>query len=227
MRVIVQGGGVVGSATGRILSRAGHVVEYHDPALELFAGDSADVCVICTSCLDGMLPPLDIAGRAETVVVRSTVLPSAFAVLEPGKRHHWPEFLTERTAQYDAQHPDKLVWGSDLSASEAEPFVRGLLGAHYDAAPVLHTSLRASAMIKLGINTYYTAKVLMANALYDAVDGDPDDYAQVCAGLGLDKRINLTHHNVWQDGFRGAVVSACPRTRGSWPATSRARLRGR
>jgi UDP-glucose 6-dehydrogenase len=211
MKVIVQGAGVVGRPTGMILERAGHEVAYHDPALGLDATGPADVCVVCCPCIDGMLP--DVLCRANEYVVRSTVLPKAFDALPVGKRYHWPEFLTERTAEYDALHPDKLIWGSDTPV-RGELMARRLLGAHFDSAPFVWMPIEASCITKLGINTIYTAKVLLANALYDALEGDEDIYRHVLEGLRLDKRINLTHTNIWQDGFRGAGGKCLPKDTG-------------
>ncbi len=208
MRVIVQGYGVVGTCTARILAAAGHEVVPHDPALGHTAEGHADVLVICTPCLDGFLDPLPDTCTWDQVVVRSSVVPNAFVVLDCPV-HHWPEFLTEATAEADALSPDKLVWGHDGAAPEA--FARELLGAHYDKAPVLHCSLQASSLIKLGINTIYTTKVLLANALYDAVGEDPKEYESVCWGLHLDQRITLTHTNIHQDGYRGAGGKCLPK----------------
>ncbi len=209
MRVIVQGAGVIGRPTGRILKEAGHIVDYHDPDQGMFAEGPCDVLVVCTPCREGFLPEL--VGDPRVTVVRSTVLPQAFDDLPVGKRHHWPEFLTERSADQDAMYPDKLVWGSDLPREEAADFARRLLVNHYQAAPVLHVSLRASCLIKLGINTHYTAKVMLANALWDAVDGDAEDYNAVCMGLAMDQRISLSHHRIMQDGFRGAGGKCLPK----------------
>jgi UDPglucose 6-dehydrogenase len=148
---------------------------------------------------------------ADVYVVRSSVLPEAFSDLPSECRHHWPEFLTERTAMQDALNPDKIIWGSDLERSEAAYFAHCLLGSHYTAAPVFHTSLEASCLIKIGINAYYTAKVMMANALWDAAGQDPRIYSDICVGLQMDQRINLTHHRVMQDGYRGAGGKCLPK----------------
>lgn len=207
MRVIVQGAGVIGQPTAEIIRAAGHTVVIHDPDKGRVAHGEADVCVVCTPCRDGYLPELC---PADTYVVRSSVLPQAFEVLPQDKRHHWPEFLTERTAEHDALHPDKLIWGSDMPI-KGELVARTLLGAHFDSAPFIWMPLEASCVTKLGINTIYTAKVMLANALYDAVGGDEDTYRYVLRGLRLDKRIKLTHTDIWQDGFRGAGGKCLPK----------------
>ncbi len=208
MNVTVQGAGVVGSVTAEILRSAGHEVSVHDPEQNFCACGHADVTVVCTPCLDGILPW---TVPADVTVVRSTVLPDAFDVLPVGRRHHWPEFLTERTARYDALHPDKLIWGSDLDETAAEQFARLLLGAHYDVAPQVHMSVRASCVVKIGINSLYTSRVMLFNALYDAVGADMDDYESVCEGIGLDQRVHLSHHHIWQDGYRGAGGKCLPK----------------
>ena len=207
MRVIVQGAGVIGQPTAEITRAAGHKVIIHDPDKGQLADAPADVCVVCTPCRDGYLPELCVA---DTYVVRSSVLPQAFEVLPQDKRHHWPEFLTERTAEYDALHPDKLIWGSDMPI-KGELMARTLLGSHFDSAPFVWMPLEASCVTKLGINTIYTTKVLLANALYDAVGEDPKEYESVCWGLHLDQRITLTHTNIHQDGYRGAGGKCLPK----------------
>lgn len=209
MRIIVQGAGVVGAVTKEILEQAGHQVAVHDPALGLEASGKAEALVVCTPCLRGLLDPLpDVECRH--VVVRSTVFPAAFDELPAGRRHHWPEFLTERTAAEDARHPDKLVWGSD-EPIRGQIFARALLGDHFKSAPFIWMPLRASCLTKIAINTIYAAKVVMANAVYEALDGDEGDYLFVLRGLAADQRINLTHTQIWQDGFRGAGGKCLPK----------------
>jgi UDP-glucose 6-dehydrogenase len=209
MRVIVQGNGVVGRATTRILERAGHKVEHHDPPLGLYAHGPAEALVMCTLCPDGTIPTP--AAATPILVVRSTVTPDALAQI-PGV-HHWPEFLTERTAEWDADNPDKIVWGHD--GPDAPAVAERLLSEHYRLAPALHCSTAASALIKLGVNAHYTAKVLLANALYDACGAHEGTYQEICKGLHLDRRLTpLSHANIWQDGYRGAGGKCLPKDLG-------------
>lgn len=190
------------------MKRAGHVVDFHDPALGMEASGPTDAVVVCAPCLDGLLPALP---EAKIYVVRSTVKPEAFDLLPEGRRHHWPEFLTERTAEYDAAHPDKIIWGSDLGPQAAAKLARDLLGNHYHQAASLFVSLRASCLIKIGINTIYTSKVLLANALYEAAGQDETEYLSILRGLGMDKRLKVTHGKIWQDDYRGAGGKCLPK----------------
>lgn len=212
MNVIVQGNGVVGSLTAQLIERAGHNVMIHDPAQGLEAPRSrCDVLVIVTPCLDGLLDDLSLIERADQIVVRSTVLPEAFDALPRDRTHHWPEFLTEATAEHDAIHPDKLVWGTEWSAVAALKFIQELVGDHILEPFVLVTSLASAALIKLGINTAYTMKVLLFNALWDAAGIASASYDDVVHGLSLDKRLRVTHQNVWHGGYRGAGGKCLPK----------------
>jgi UDPglucose 6-dehydrogenase len=169
------------------------------------------VCIIATPCADGYLDDPAWALQSDQVVVRSTVLPAAFDALRVGRRHHWPEFLTEATADADVLAPDKLVWGTD-DETDVSLLVQ-LLGGHYwrlrDRAVI--TTLRASAVAKLGINAIYTAKVLLHNALWDAVDHDEGEYGALLAAEGHDKRLLVSHSDPWHGGYRGAGGKCLPK----------------
>lgn len=210
MRVILQGYGTVGSVTAAILREAGHEVGIHDPAKGREATGRCDVLVICTPCLTGDLDPLPEGVTFDEVVVRSTVKPDAFESLPEGHRHHWPEFLRECSAEADARHPDMIVWGSDTPI-RGELTARNLLGSHFDVAPFLWGSLVASTLIKLGINALGTAKILVANALYDACGRDDDCYRAIRRGIVADHRFSSRYMDIWQDGFRGAGGKCLPK----------------
>jgi UDP-glucose 6-dehydrogenase len=201
VNVVIQGYGAIGSATAELLDSLGHRVSLHDPARGHRA-EPAEVCVVATPCADGFLDDAEWACRSDRVVVRSTVVPAAFDVLTPGARYHWPEFSCEQTVREEIAKPDKLVWGADSPDGFCERFLRG----HYHALDdrVVLTTLRASAIVKLGINAHYVAKLAMFNALYDAVARDDCDYDDIVEALGLDQRITVSHAEPWHGGYRGA-----------------------
>lgn len=232
MDVIIQGYGVVGRQTERILgaARRGHAIYPFDPAVQP-VGDlptEPDVVVVCTPCRTGRLDDLGwvIDRRPRHVVVRSTVTPAELGrVKAEGEAHefsvhHWPEFLTQSTADHDAFHPDKFLWGTH----DTEPgrFLDEFLGITYQAyrrrGIAVVTTPDVSSLAKLAINSFYTLKTVFFNALWDTLGDRVGDgrvleeyYEALTVAMGLDRRITLSHHEIWHGGYRGAGGKCLPK----------------
>jgi UDP-glucose 6-dehydrogenase len=128
--VLMVGAGVVGSATGEALQHGGHAVTYHDPPKGLVIDDASgyQVALLCVPTPEGANGAVDRsyilraaeyledAGFAGFCGIRSTVPPGTCVALQTAysrfRWFSWPEFLRERTATYDAQHPKYAVLGT-------------------------------------------------------------------------------------------------------------------
>jgi len=59
-------------------------------------------------------------------------------------------------------------------------------------------------LVKVGLNSLYTVKVVFANELYDICKAYGADYYKLFEAFKLDKYINPMHLDPLFDGYRGA-----------------------
>lgn len=136
------------------------------------------------------------SGRT-VVVTKSTVLPGTTeGVIRPILRKFVPaevvglavnpEFLREGRALHDAEHPDRIVLGSDGQETSAamRALHRGV------ACPVFETDLRTAEMIKYSTNAFLATKITFANELANLCQILGVSFDEVVRGLVLDPRAN-------------------------------------
>lgn len=96
-----------------------------------------------------------------------------------------PEFLSEGTAVYDFQQPDRIVLGStNRDAAEKVAALYLPLGK-----PIMITDLRTAEMIKYASNAFLATRISFINEIAAICDKLGADVTQVAAGMGMDKRI--------------------------------------
>jgi UDPglucose 6-dehydrogenase len=146
----------------------------------------------------------------QPIVIKSTVLPSTprkIQTMHPGKViMHSPEFLTEQTAQHDADNPLRNIIGyvtgfDDIRANAAAQLALSVLPkAPYE----LVTTAETASLIKYGGNCFLYSKVMLMNALYDIAASVGADWNTVTNAITNDPRIGNTHMTVSHLGGRGA-----------------------
>ena len=152
---------------------------------------------------------LGLIGQGKIAVIKSTIqlgttekmqalYPDIFVM-------HSPEFLTEKTAAYDARHPNRNIIGiTDLANTKlyqkAELVMSTLPPAPYN----LITSCENAEMIKYGGNCWFYFKVVFMNIFYDLIAKHGLDFAVIKEALSADPRIGPTHLSVIHQGGRGA-----------------------
>ena len=152
---------------------------------------------------------LGLIGKGKIAVIKSTIqlgtskkmqelYPDIFVM-------HSPEFLTEQTAAYDAQHPNRNILGiTDINNPElykkAELVMSTLPPAPYN----LITSSENAEMIKYGGNCWFYFKVVFMNIFYDLVAKNNLDFEAIKEALSADPRIGPTHLTAVHQGGRGA-----------------------
>ncbi len=131
-------------------------------------------------------------------VIRSTVVPGTCAKLQalfPDiKICYCPEFLTEKNAWGDFQHPWIQVVGGPIDAASE---VISLLPMAPKRALVTTTQ---AEWIKHATAGFLSTKVSWFNQLYDALGEDFEPVAEV---MRQDPRIGASHSYVLADGYRG------------------------
>ena len=149
---------------------------------------------------------LSLVGNTKIAIIKSTVLPGTTAELQ--KKHpkitvlHSPEFLTEKTARYDADHPDRNIIGyvSNRGYIDANLVMDILPEAPYKAV----LPAKEAEMIKYAGNNWFYFKVVFMNLLYDLCKKQNIDFEAVKRSMSFDPRIGFTHLDADHQGGRGA-----------------------
>jgi len=136
-------------------------------------------------------------GRKQTVVIRSSVLPSifdqchkAFESIAPGLAELCanPEFLREGTAIADFEQPPFTVLGTATAA--AENTLRSLYGDQ--SAPVFVLPPREALMVKYASNAYHALKVAFANEVATVCQQADVDAEAVMKVFCSDTKLNVS-----------------------------------
>lgn len=152
---------------------------------------------------------LGIVGMGKIAVIKSTIQlgsTRALQALYPDITvMHSPEFLTEKTAAYDAQNPDRNIVGiTDLNNPELKAKAQTVMSVLAHAPYELITLAENAEMIKYGGNCWFYFKVVFMNIFYDLISKDDLDFEVIKEAMAHDSRIGRTHLDVVHQGGRGA-----------------------
>lgn len=241
MNIGIIGGGVVGSATARaFVEHVDKVLLYDvDPLksttpLQEVITDS-HILFLCLpenqveSFVVNNLPHYD-----NPIVIKSTV-PIGFTrqlnermkeTSAHGMFVHSPEFLTERTATFDASCPSRLIIGFSGGGyskrgvvTDFMPYAGGpvkALGLLYQRrfphVPIQVMSSDESEAVKLMTNAFYAVKIAFWNEMRTLADGLELDWNTVMEGILSGGRIHPSHTMVpGPDGERGFGGKCLPK----------------
>lgn len=235
-RIVIFGAGVVGRATEKALASYGS----HDPLMidppcgvnpEVNLRDHdpsiAFVCVPAPFCDDGVngaglsavrsaLDKLDRLGKNVIVALKSTVPPGTSERLacefKSIRLLFVPEFLTESTAQRDAEDPARNVVGFTRGDEGAAIRLARLLPRTDRTVQVVTTATEAE-LLKLWSNGFYAMKVTFANLMHDLArkvspEHDADAFRSYVAA---DPMIANHHLDVFHKGYRGFGGKCLPK----------------
>ena len=146
------------------------------------------------------------------IVIKSTVLPGTTEMLQLKYPQHKilmnPEFLTELTADQDMCYPDRQIIGyTEKSYCVAKDVLQILPLAPFER--ILPAT--EAEMVKYFGNTWFSAKVIFANQIYDLCKKLGIDYDRMVEAAAADKRIGRSHLNVWHKGYRGYGGACLPK----------------
>ncbi len=149
---------------------------------------------------------------SKVVVIKSTVLPGATDRLQAEFPAHKilfnPEFLTEVTADQDMNYPDRQLIGYTKASYNVAADVMHLL----PMAPFERMMpAKEAEMVKYFGNTWFAAKVVFANQIYDLCQAVGVDYDVVKEAAAADKRIGRSHLEVFHKGYRGYGGKCLPK----------------
>jgi UDPglucose 6-dehydrogenase len=149
-----------------------------------------------------------LCGANKSVVIKSTILPGTCAALQ--KKYpdryifHSPEFLTEKTAAYDAAHPTRNIIGYAVDNEEYHKRAEEILAILPGSPLNMICSDKEAETIKYASNCFLYLKVVYANILFNLASKEGSDYEKIIAGMSADPRIGNSHLGINSEGGRGA-----------------------
>ena len=154
---------------------------------------------------------LDVVKEGAIVVIKSTLLPGTTEILQKKFPKlvvmHSPEFLREKTASYDAAHPERNIIGIPIDDDVHHEAARAVLSILPQAQYELVTDAKTAELIKYGGNCFLYTKVVFMNVLYDLAQEIGADFDAVAQAMSADERIGKSHmHPVHASGHSSAAI---------------------
>lgn len=154
---------------------------------------------------------LDVVKEGAIVVIKSTLLPGTTEILQKKFPKlvvmHSPEFLREKTASYDAAHPERNIIGIPIDDDVHHEAARAVLSILPQAQYELVTDAKTAELIKYGGNCFLYTKVVFMNVLYDLAQEIGADFDAVAQAMSADERIGKSHmHPVHASGHSSTAI---------------------
>ena len=160
-----------------------------------------------------------ISEKDNYILIRSTVVPgTTWALQEKFPKLNLlfnPEFLTERSANFDFINQGRFIIGSGdtyKSALGSELFSKLIRNRFGDCVAILETTYETAEMIKYMNNCFFATKVSFMNEMYQIAEKCKVNWEQAVDGFVADGRIGHSHLNVpGHDGKFGFGGSCFPK----------------
>lgn len=151
---------------------------------------------------------IKLVGKQKTAVIKSTLAVGVTRSIQDDNPDlfvfHSPEFLVEKTAAYDASHPNRNIIGIPKDNAEYRTRAQEVLTVLPDAPYQKIMSSDDAELVKYAGNCFLFTKVMFTNILYDLVKSVNGDWSAVREAFIHDPRIGISHTNPMVDGKRGA-----------------------
>ncbi len=149
-----------------------------------------------------------LVGKGKTAVIKSTMLPGTTDSIQEQYPEvfvlHSPEFLTEATARFDADHPTRNIIGIPKNNTEykkrAEEVMKILPKAPYEKI----CAAREAEVIKYGRNVLGYVRVVFSNILYDIAQKTGADWKAIEEAISADPDNGPTYMKPLHKSGRGA-----------------------
>ena len=164
--------------------------------------------------VDRALTDIDEYGTNAVILLRSTVVPGTTRELQdkyPNLRLVFnPEFLTERSANFDFINQDRVILGGDINDVEvAEDLFKSRFGS---TLSILKTNYETAELIKYMTNTFFATKISFLNDMKLIADKSGVIWEDAVDGFIRDGRVGHSHLNVpGHDGKYGFGGSCFPK----------------
>jgi nucleotide sugar dehydrogenase len=158
-------------------------------------------------------------GKDNAIIIRSTVIPGTTWALQTKYPQlnilFNPEFLTERSANFDFINQSRFIIGSSgkqLNQMKSEEFVELLKDRFGDCISVQETSYETAELIKYMSNCFFATKVSFMNEMYQIAEKIDANWKEAIDGFVADGRVGHSHMNVpGHDGKFGFGGSCFPK----------------
>ena len=164
--------------------------------------------------VDRALTDIDEHGTNAVILLRSTVVPGTTRKLQdkyPNLRLVFnPEFLTERSANFDFINQDRVILGGDINDVEvAESLFKSRFGS---TISILKTNYETAELIKYMTNTFFATKISFLNDMKLIADKSGVIWKDAIDGFIRDGRVGHSHLDVpGHDGKYGFGGSCFPK----------------
>ena len=164
--------------------------------------------------VDKALSDIDEHGTNAVILLRSTVVPGTTNKLQgkyPNLRLVFnPEFLTERSANFDFINQDRVILGGDINDVEvAESLFKSRFGS---TISILKTNYETAELIKYMTNTFFATKISFLNDMKLIADKSGVIWKDAIDGFIRDGRVGHSHLDVTgHDGKYGFGGSCFPK----------------
>tara|TARA_B100001094_G_scaffold1433_1_gene1267 strand:+ start:201 stop:1082 length:882 start_codon:yes stop_codon:yes gene_type:complete len=158
-------------------------------------------------------------GRENAILIRSTVIPGTTWSLQTKYPQlnilFNPEFLTERSANFDFINQSRFIVGNNGkmgSLMQSEKFVQLIKDRFGDCVAIMETSYETAELIKYMNNCFFATKVSFMNEMYQIAEKIDANWDEAVSGFVSDGRIGHSHMNVpGPDGKFGFGGSCFPK----------------
>ena len=159
------------------------------------------------------------SGKDNAILIRSTVVPGTTWKLQTKYPQlnilFNPEFLTERSANYDFINQSRFIIGNSgqqTSWAKSEEFVELLKDRFGDCIAVQETNYETAELIKYMNNCFFATKVSFMNEMYQIAEKIDANWDEAVNGFVSDGRIGHSHLDVpGPDGKFGFGGSCFPK----------------
>ena len=164
--------------------------------------------------VDKALTDIDEHDTNAVILLRSTVVPGTTKKLQdkyPNLRLVFnPEFLTERSANFDFINQDRVILGGDINDVEvAESLFKSRFGS---TISILKTNYETAELIKYMTNTFFATKISFLNDMKLIADKSGVIWEDAIDGFIRDGRVGHSHLDVpGHDGKYGFGGSCFPK----------------
>ena len=143
--------------------------------------------------------------KGQIIVIKSTIMVGTTDKLQKMFKDryliHSPEFLTEKTAKYDTDYPDRNIIGYTKKSKKYAEKVMSVLPY---AARDFTVPVKEAELVKYAGNIWFFMKVMFVNTVNDISEFNGLDYEMIKKMMKGDSRIGGTHLDVSHQGGRGA-----------------------